>query len=70
MTGIKVSVLFEKLLDRTLRLRKPALIEIDSRDAKLGVERRWLELERFSDSASIALLSHVEAPSYHSYIVE
>src|SRR6185503_11361992 len=47
MTGIKVSVLFEKLLDRALRLRKTTLIEINGGDAKLGVERRWLELERF-----------------------
>src|SRR5919205_4080139 len=47
MTRIKVGVLFEQLLNRTLRLSKPSLIEIDRRDAKLGIERRGLELERF-----------------------
>src|SRR5215216_2601595 len=47
MTRIKVSILFEKLVDRALRLRKPALIEIDGGDAKLGLERCWLELECF-----------------------
>src|SRR5437868_7941941 len=43
---IKLRILFEDLLETALRLAQPAVMEIDHRDAKLRVQRRWLERKR------------------------